>query len=364
MSGRIKITTETRGEEANEASIVLLSADKAITNTTTSCSKFCSFSNSDLNSCCFPQEIEYLEYLPPLAGLKKDLYQEYPLFPQSNVIAGDLDDSSLMPIYNPASSLSEDEFTPSSFTPDLYSLEESVECCASKVVQITSERKTSILTTVCESSIDESVASTVHRLGVHKEIPSRQIPNQIQQQKFHSVKISIGAFNSVDQAKDFSTTTVKGASSSKYSLNLDKAASSDKAKHCCNCKKSRCLKLYCECFANGTFCQGCNCVECLNIVEHEEKIQDARLAVSEKNPIAFKRRISEEGEGKQPICCNCSKSGCLKKYCECFKNGHKCGSGCNCTACKNTAALRSISYKKCEKLSKKVCKKVSLQHLV
>ena len=36
-------------------------------------------------------------------------------------------------------------------------------------------------------------------------------------------------------------------------------------KMCCNCKKSHCLKLYCECFATKSYCQGCNCVSCLNI---------------------------------------------------------------------------------------------------
>jgi hypothetical protein len=29
------------------------------------------------------------------------------------------------------------------------------------------------------------------------------------------------------------------------------------AKKHCNCKNSRCLKLYCECFASGRYCDGC-----------------------------------------------------------------------------------------------------------
>lgn len=33
--------------------------------------------------------------------------------------------------------------------------------------------------------------------------------------------------------------------------------------------------------------------------------------------------------------CNCKKSGCLKKYCDCFVKGSACTSGCNCTNCKN-----------------------------
>ena len=32
----------------------------------------------------------------------------------------------------------------------------------------------------------------------------------------------------------------------------------------CNCKNSRCVKLYCECFRNETFCKDCNCECCLN----------------------------------------------------------------------------------------------------
>ena len=33
--------------------------------------------------------------------------------------------------------------------------------------------------------------------------------------------------------------------------------------------------------------------------------------------------------------CNHCKSGCIKKYCPCFKAGNKCGSNCNCKHCNN-----------------------------
>ena len=41
----------------------------------------------------------------------------------------------------------------------------------------------------------------------------------------------------------------------------------------CNCTKSQCLKLYCDCFANGEFCHLCNCTTCFNNLDHEEDRQ-------------------------------------------------------------------------------------------
>ena len=33
----------------------------------------------------------------------------------------------------------------------------------------------------------------------------------------------------------------------------------------CNCKNSKCLKLYCECFASAAYCNAaCNCITCHN----------------------------------------------------------------------------------------------------
>ena len=37
-----------------------------------------------------------------------------------------------------------------------------------------------------------------------------------------------------------------------------------KEKNCCTCTKTKCIKKYCECFANGKFCIGCHCIDCLN----------------------------------------------------------------------------------------------------
>jgi hypothetical protein len=62
-------------------------------------------------------------------------------------------------------------------------------------------------------------------------------------------------------------------------------------KVCCCCKKSHCLKLYCECFLSLTYCNGCKCANCMNTQYYEEERKKAMDATLVRNPTAFAPKI-------------------------------------------------------------------------
>ena len=106
----------------------------------------------------------------------------------------------------------------------------------------------------------------------------------------------------------------------------------NKKKFFCNCKKSECLKLYCDCFSNGEKCIGCNCRNCSNLIGNELVIKKIYDEAIEKNPIAIKLNLQKVSKTNG---CNCIKSNCLKKYCECYKAGLLCTNSCRCRICDN-----------------------------
>lgn len=77
----------------------------------------------------------------------------------------------------------------------------------------------------------------------------------------------------------------------------------------CRCRKSRCLKKYCDCFARGAACtEKCSCLECGNATSTACAVEATFCNCTE----------TQRGNG-----------ACSKKYCVCRQAGRACGPMCH-----------------------------------
>jgi len=109
----------------------------------------------------------------------------------------------------------------------------------------------------------------------------------------------------------------------------------------CTCEKSKCLKKYCDCFANGELCSTtCQCFDCRNLVNYAN---DSNIS----NKINAKENLSENSK---TILCTCTRSNCIKNYCDCYKANMKCTPKCRCIDCRNSSSTMSRNKESKQKM--------------
>ena len=99
----------------------------------------------------------------------------------------------------------------------------------------------------------------------------------------------------------------------------------------CSCSKTQCNRKYCECYNSGNYCVDCNCKNCNN--------KPPINSYTNKHPTDEQTKSK-----KERIICTCTKSGCNKNYCECFKVGQKCSNLCRCIGCENNEQIQNKKY--------------------
>lgn len=61
----------------------------------------------------------------------------------------------------------------------------------------------------------------------------------------------------------------------------------------CSCSKSKCLKLYCECFAKGVHCgPECSCSCCKNLEDYTDIIEQSKFDILKRDPNAFQSKLT------------------------------------------------------------------------
>ncbi|XP_008547227.1 protein lin-54 homolog [Microplitis demolitor] len=185
----------------------------------------------------------------------------------------------------------------------------------------------------------QAVLSTNSNMGNIVVLPAQYLQQQNADGKSKSSP-STGTVISAQTSTGSTIQTITISDAPKGKSNSSTEPNGIRPRKPCNCTKSQCLKLYCDCFANGEFCHMCNCNNCSNNLGNEEERQRAIKSCLERNPNAFRPKIGKARETGDDIRrhnkgCNCKRSGCLKNYCECYEAKIPCSGNCKCIGCRN-----------------------------
>ncbi|MCQ2820191.1 MAG: TCR domain-containing protein [archaeon] len=120
----------------------------------------------------------------------------------------------------------------------------------------------------------------------------------------------------------------------------------------CTCTKTGCKKKYCACYQKGYSCNPkCECKSCKNNKQEDYTMiypvnrgfgmPPGRMPIGQSSFIGLGINAFGGQSSTEDVICNCSRSNCTKKYCECYKVGKICSEACRCVNCENTAEWRA-----------------------